>query len=105
MMDPVRRNILATGAAAATVAAAPQVFAQSQGAKFYERGPVRIRYTEAGAGTPLLIIPGGGLNSTIAQLTAANSPFDPIAAQMWPPLTTVRWPVASMAVMCANLPV
>ena len=47
---------------------------------FYERGPVRIRYAQAGSGTPLLIIPGGGLNSTIANLTAANSPFDPIAA-------------------------
>src|SRR5262245_53249253 len=89
MMDPIRRNMLATGAAATAVAAAPQGFAQglSQespaqgGAKmsFYERGPVRIRYTEAGAGVPLLVIPGGGLNSTIANLTAANSPFDPIA--------------------------
>jgi pimeloyl-ACP methyl ester carboxylesterase len=89
MIDPIRRNMLATGAAATVVAAAPQVFAQApaagaaQGAanmSFYERGPVRIRYTEAGSGTPLLIIPGGGLNSTIANLTAANSPFDPIAA-------------------------
>ena len=46
---------------------------------FYTRGPVRIRYTEAGSGTPLLIIPGGGLNSTIANLTT-TSPFDPVAA-------------------------
>src|ERR1051325_10654490 len=45
----------------------------------YERGPVRIRYTEAGSGTPLLIIPGGGLNSTIKNLTT-TSPFDPVAA-------------------------
>ena len=84
MIDPIRRNMLATGAAATVVAAAPQVFAQAtapQGANtaFYERGPVRIRYTEAGAGTPLLIIPGGGLNSTIANLTT-TSPFDPVAA-------------------------
>ena len=55
MMDPIRRNMLATGAAATVVAAAPQVFAQAaaQGApsmSIYERGPVRIRYTEAGAG-------------------------------------------------------
>ena len=34
----------------------------------YEKGPVRIHYEEAGAGFPLLIIPGGGLNSTIAGL-------------------------------------
>jgi LacI family transcriptional regulator len=26
----------------------------------------------------------------------------PIAAQMWPPLTTVRWPVASMARAATN---
>ena len=72
MMDPIRRNILATGAAAAAMAAAPRVFAQqaAQGgtAKFYEKGPVRIHYEEAGSGFPLLIIPGGGLNSTIAGL-------------------------------------
>jgi len=85
MMDPIRRNMLATGAAATMVATAPQVFAQAPaqgGAKmsFYERGPVRIRYTEAGAGVPLLIIPGGGLNSTIAGLTGPTSPLDPIAA-------------------------
>jgi pimeloyl-ACP methyl ester carboxylesterase len=46
---------------------------------FYERGPVRIRYMEAGAGIPLLVIPGGGLNSTMTNLTT-TSPFDPIAA-------------------------
>jgi pimeloyl-ACP methyl ester carboxylesterase len=88
MIDPIRRNMLATGAAATVVAAAPQVFAQTapQGAQgvdamsFYERGPVRIRYMEAGSGFPLLIIPGGGLNSTIAGLTGPTSPFDPIAA-------------------------
>ncbi len=79
-MDPIRRNILATGAAAATLAAAPQVFAQQTGqggaAKFYERGPVRIRYEEAGSGFPLLIIAGGGLNSVMAGL--ATSPFNPV---------------------------
>jgi pimeloyl-ACP methyl ester carboxylesterase len=36
---------------------------------FYERGAVRIRYEEAGSGFPLLMIPGGGLNSNIASLT------------------------------------
>ena len=44
---------------------------------FYERGPVRIRYEEAGSGFPLLIIAGGGLNSTIGAL--ARGPFNPIA--------------------------
>ena len=42
---------------------------------FYERGDVRIHYEEAGSGFPLLLIPGGGLNSTIAHLKA---PFDAI---------------------------
>ena len=32
---------------------------------FYEHGDVRIHYEEAGSGFPLLLIPGGGLNSTI----------------------------------------
>jgi pimeloyl-ACP methyl ester carboxylesterase len=42
---------------------------------FYEKGPVRIHYEEAGSGLPLLLIPGGGLNSTISALA---SPFDAI---------------------------
>ena len=36
---------------------------------FHERGKVRIYYEEAGSGFPLLVIPGGGLNSKIAWLT------------------------------------
>src|ERR1700676_3533539 len=77
IMDPIRRNILATGAAATAVAAAPHVFAQQTGS-FYEKGPVRIRYEEAGSGFPMLIIAGGGLNSTIAGL--AGGPFNPMEA-------------------------
>ena len=42
---------------------------------FYEKGPVRIHYEEAGSGFPLLLIAGGGLNSTISGLT---NPFNPI---------------------------
>src|SRR5258706_8825421 len=58
------------GAAATAVAAAPGVFAQQTGprgaaASFYEKGNVRIRYQEAGSGFPLLVFPGGGLNSRI----------------------------------------
>ncbi len=65
MVDPIRRNILATGAAAAAMAATPPVFAAQQQArpaagagKFYEKGPVRIHYEEAGSGFPLLLIAG-----------------------------------------------
>ena len=43
---------------------------------FYEKGPVRIQYEEAGSGFPLLLIPGGGLNSTIAGLHRGD-PFNP----------------------------
>src|SRR5262247_2383880 len=43
---------------------------------FYERGDVRIHYEEVGSGFPLLVIPGGGLNSTVAGL--ANHPFNPM---------------------------
>jgi pimeloyl-ACP methyl ester carboxylesterase len=65
------------------MAAAPAVFAQQkeQGGSamsFYERGPVRIRYEEAGSGFPLLIIAGGGLNSTIASLSGELTPYNPI---------------------------
>ena len=38
---------------------------------FYEKGGVRIRYAEIGAGFPLLAIPGGGLNSRIINWPAA----------------------------------
>jgi pimeloyl-ACP methyl ester carboxylesterase len=78
-MDRTRRKILKAGAAATAMAAAPSVFAQ-QAAKagaatgsFYEKGPVRIHYEEAGSGFPLLLIAGGGLNSVIAGL---KNPFD-----------------------------
>ena len=33
---------------------------------FYEKGDVRIHDEETGSGFPLLLIPGGGLNSTIS---------------------------------------
>jgi pimeloyl-ACP methyl ester carboxylesterase len=42
---------------------------------FYEKGNVRIHYEEGGSGFPLMIIPGGGLNSTVAAL--ATHPFNP----------------------------
>jgi pimeloyl-ACP methyl ester carboxylesterase len=82
-MDPIRRKILKAGAATTAMAAAPRVFDQQTppgGAamSFYERGKVRIHYEETGSGVPLLLIAGGGLNSTIAGLKRGD-PFDPIA--------------------------
>src|SRR5438105_1665718 len=80
-MDSIRRSILTTGAAATAMAAVPRVFAQTgQGGSAmpsYEKGAVRIHFEEAGSGFPLLLIPGGGLNSTIAFFTR-GAPFNPI---------------------------
>ena len=45
--------------------------------RFYEKGDARIHFEEAGAGFPLLLISGGGLNSTISYLTG-SSPFNAI---------------------------
>ena len=80
-MDLTRRKILATGAAATAIAAVRRVFAQQNGKAgaaipFYEKGPVRIHYEEAGSGFPLLLIAGGGLNSAIAGLR--TGPFNAI---------------------------
>ena len=43
---------------------------------FYEKSDVRIHYQEVGSGFPLMVIPGGGLNSTVAGL--ATHPFNPM---------------------------
>ena len=60
MMNLIRRTILATGAAATAVAAA-------------QKGAVRIHFEGAGSGFPLLLIAGGGLNSTISGLSRTAS--------------------------------
>lgn len=44
---------------------------------YADRGETRIYYEEAGSGFPLLCIPGGGLNGTIAGLDATH-PFNPL---------------------------
>ena len=83
-MDPTRRTLLTTGAAAAAVAVVPRVFAQQPSGErntpmpVFEKGSVRIRYQESGSGFPLLLIPGGGLNSTMSLLTADSAPFNAI---------------------------
>ena len=43
---------------------------------FYERGDTKIYYEEVGSGFPLMVIPGGGLNSTIQGLE--SHPFNPL---------------------------
>ena len=37
---------------------------------FYTDGDVRIRYEEVGSGFPLLVTPGGGLNSAVDKWSA-----------------------------------
>lgn len=80
-MGTTRRTVLKTGAAVAASAMAPSLFAQQgeaggAGMGFYEKGPVRIRYQVTGAGFPLLLISGGGLDSAISGLR--TMPFDPV---------------------------
>ncbi len=82
MHDPTRRDILAAGAVATALATTPALFAQQTGQgeaarPFFEKGHVRIHYEESGSGFPLLLIAGGGLNSTISGLSS-GSPFNPI---------------------------
>ena len=43
---------------------------------FFDKGQTRIYYEEAGSGFPLLVIPGGGLNSTVEGLK--THPFNPL---------------------------
>ncbi|MGQ0736049.1 MAG: hypothetical protein ACT4QD_20645 [Acidobacteriota bacterium] len=64
-MNPIRRRLLKTGAVATAMSAAPRMLAQQTGQRgaamsFYEKGPVRIRYQEAGSGFPLLLMKGWG---------------------------------------------
>ena len=83
MIDSIRRTMLTTGAVATAMAAAPRVFAQQGGQGeaamgMYQKGDVHIHFEEAGSGFPLLVIAGGGLNSTIAGLSGPLSPFNPM---------------------------
>ncbi len=82
-MDSTRRNLLTTGAVVAAATAAPKAFAQqsakgTSGMQFFQKGNVRIRYQEVGSGFPLMIIHGGGQNSTIAW-GATGAPFNSMA--------------------------
>jgi pimeloyl-ACP methyl ester carboxylesterase len=76
-----RREFVSLAAATATAPslaeaqpAPPNAAAGGAGAPvtgFYERGAIRIRYQEVGSGFPLLVTPGGGLNSRISNWPTA----------------------------------
>jgi hypothetical protein len=56
-MDPLRRKILKTGAAATAAVVADRVLAQQAGqggaaGSFYVKGQIRIHYQETGSGFP-----------------------------------------------------
>jgi pimeloyl-ACP methyl ester carboxylesterase len=70
-MEPVRPDMHATAASAHQ----PQPGSITS---FYDRGNIRICYQEAGSGFPLLVIPGGGLNSRISNWQ--TPPFNVINA-------------------------
>ena len=49
---------------------------------YYERGSVRIHYEEAGSGFPVLVTPGGGLNSRLSNWqTAVINFFDALKGE------------------------
>jgi hypothetical protein len=85
MADTTRRDFLTTSAAAVAAAATagralgqPASQSAAPSGTFFEKGAVRIRYLDTGGtGFPLLIIPGGGLSSTIQGLISSH-PFNAI---------------------------
>jgi pimeloyl-ACP methyl ester carboxylesterase len=73
-----RRTFVSLAAASAAIPgvsaaqpAAPDAKPGEAKTGFYEKGNVRIRYQEIGAGFPLLVTPGGGLNSRISNWQTA----------------------------------
>jgi pimeloyl-ACP methyl ester carboxylesterase len=79
-MDKKRRKLLTTSAAAAAMAATPRAFSQSAekgkpSMAFYEKSKVRIHFQDVGSGFPLLVLPGGGQNSTISFMSE-RAPFN-----------------------------
>ena len=75
---------------------------------FYQKGDIRIRYEEVGSGFPLLVTPGGGLNSRVSNWptavfcqTVGHRPEDPDVMmrhshQNWVPDFRVRRPEVPM---------
>ena len=56
----------------------PKMIIRENPMPLIQNGPITIHYEEAGEGFPLLVLPGGGLNSTIKGL--ADHAFNPLEA-------------------------
>ena len=54
-----------------TTGRAPSEVPEETAVPFYEKGNVRIRYETVGSGFPLLVTPGGGLNSRVSNWPTA----------------------------------
>jgi pimeloyl-ACP methyl ester carboxylesterase len=54
-----------------TTGRAPSEVPKETAVPFYEKGDVRIRYEVVGSGFPLLVTPGGGLNSRVSNWPTA----------------------------------
>ena len=49
---------------------------------FYEKGDVRIHYEEVGSGFPLMVMPGGGLNSRWRNWPTPYQPYGRIQGRV-----------------------
>ena len=76
MMDRMRRKLLEKSAVATVASVAPRMFARSTSqdrtTSSLEQDGVHLHYEERGEGFPLLVVPGGGLNSTVAGLETVS---------------------------------
>ena len=69
----------------------------------FTRGSVTIHYEEAGTGFPLLLIPGGGLNSVASswprQVRLSVSLWPALSRELSVSLTVVRCPLPSLVLV------
>jgi pimeloyl-ACP methyl ester carboxylesterase len=69
--DEREAGILASRGSRSTAGRAPGEVPKETAVPFYQKGDVRIRYEMVGSGFPLLVTPGGGLNSRVSNWPTA----------------------------------